>query len=136
MSPPVLTALFAGLLALVYCVLAARVIRARREARISLGVADDPVLLRRSRIHANFSEYVPIILILMGLSEILGAHWAVILLLGAMTGFARVSHALAIDRDPQILAWRVRGMQMTLAAVVIGAVSCLIMAVRHLYLQV
>jgi uncharacterized membrane protein YecN with MAPEG domain len=63
-----ITALFAGLLAPLYIVLALRVIGSRRSARVALGDGGDPALTRRMRVHANFAEYAPFTLLLMGLA--------------------------------------------------------------------
>jgi uncharacterized membrane protein YecN with MAPEG domain len=109
---PTLTALFAAVLALVYVRLAMGVIRARRAALIALGVGEDPALLKASRAHANFAEYVPLYLLLMGFAEVLGAHWAVIAALGLALLAGRLLHARALDRES--IPLRVRGMQLTL----------------------
>jgi len=58
-----ITALYAGLLAPLFILLSIRVIDVRRTARISIGHGDDPELLRRMRVHANFAEYAPFALI-------------------------------------------------------------------------
>jgi uncharacterized membrane protein YecN with MAPEG domain len=68
-----ITALFAGLLAPLYIVLALRVIGLRRSAGVALGDGGDPWLTRRMRVHANFAEYAPFTLLLMGLAESLHA---------------------------------------------------------------
>jgi uncharacterized membrane protein YecN with MAPEG domain len=61
---------YAALLALIFAVLATRVIRRRRVARVSLGDGGDLQLLRRQRAHANLAECVPLALILMICAEL------------------------------------------------------------------
>ena len=82
--PPVVTALIGAVLDFFFVRLALKVVAARRAAKVSIGDSDDPALLRASRVHANFAEYVPLTLPLMALAEIIGAPWFVILVLGAM----------------------------------------------------
>ena len=64
----VVTPLYAGLLALLFLVLSWRVIQFRQRG-ISLGDGGDPRMLRLIRGHANFAEYVPLILLMMGFLE-------------------------------------------------------------------
>ncbi|MGI9379312.1 MAG: MAPEG family protein, partial [Methyloligellaceae bacterium] len=66
----VVTPVYAGFLTLIFVFLSFRVIQFRRTARIALGDAGDRELFRRCRVQANFTEYVPLALILMGLAEI------------------------------------------------------------------
>ena len=54
-----ITALHAGLLALLVLVLSFRTILYRRAHKVEIGDGGDKELLRRSRVHANFAEYVP-----------------------------------------------------------------------------
>jgi uncharacterized protein len=60
-----ITAFYAALLAPLFILLAVRVIRQRRGARVAIGDGGDKLLLRRMRVHANFAEYVPFALVLM-----------------------------------------------------------------------
>ena len=73
------TPLYAGILALLFFVLSIRVIRMRGTG-ISLGDGGNPIMLRRIRGHANFAEYVPLILLMMGFLEV--SHFPAYLLHG------------------------------------------------------
>jgi len=123
-----MTALIAGLLGLFFIRLAMKVIAARRAAKVSIGDSDDPALLRASRVHANFAEYVPLTLILMALAEILGTPWFVIVLLGAMLIAGRLLHAHGLGQEPDNFRARVRGMQLTIFALAGASAVALIMA--------
>ena len=68
-----IVSVYAAVLGLVFVALSVRVVGARREARIAIGDGGDELLQRRIRAHANFSEYVPIALILLALAESNGA---------------------------------------------------------------
>jgi len=127
-QPPIITALIAGLLGLFFIRLAMKVIAARRAAKVSIGESDDPALLRASRVHANFAEYVPLTLILMALCEALGTPWFVILVLGAMLIGGRLLHAHGLGQEPDNFRARVRGMQLTIFALAGASGVALIMA--------
>ena len=64
-----ITAFYAALLAALFLYLSVRVIGWRRDRRVEFGHGEDFELLRRMRVHANFAEYVPFAIVLMGLAE-------------------------------------------------------------------
>jgi uncharacterized membrane protein YecN with MAPEG domain len=66
----IITPLYAGLLALFYLILSARVVQLRGPGGPSLGDGGNPVLLRRIRAHANLAEYTPFILLMTGFLEL------------------------------------------------------------------
>ena len=120
------TALYAGLLAPIFLILSFRVIAVRRGAKIALGDAGDPVLLRRMRAHANFAEYVPFCLVLIGLAESTGAPLVVLHGLGIVLLAGRLSHAIGVSRHPETFAWRVGGMIVTFSVIGVAAIFCLL----------
>ena len=65
----IITLTVAGLCGLVFTVLTLRVSEGRIRSRVSMGDGGDTDLLARVRAHANFAEFVPVCLILMGLIE-------------------------------------------------------------------
>jgi uncharacterized membrane protein YecN with MAPEG domain len=65
----VVTLLTGGILGLVFLILSWRVVQVRQSAKVELGDGGDTHLLARIRAHANFAEYVPISLVLLGLVE-------------------------------------------------------------------
>ena len=69
---PMITALYAGLLAIVYFYLTVRVIRLRLHHRVSLGHGGQMALQQAIRSHGNFAEYTPFFLILLALAELQG----------------------------------------------------------------
>ena len=68
------TALLASLLGLMYVWLAVKVVMLRRYHRVSIGGAGHNDLEMAIRAHGNFSEYVPISLILLACAELNNAH--------------------------------------------------------------
>lgn len=115
-----ITPVYAGLLALFYVVLSMRVIRARRSAKVVLGDGGDEKLVRRQRVHGNFAEYVPIVLILMGLAELQARSDVIIHLIGSLLVIGRLLHAFGVDRPPYNFRFRIAGMVMTFAALITG----------------
>lgn len=97
-----ITGLYAGLLALVALHLWMRVSAARMQLGVSLGDGDSPELADRIRRHANFSEHVPLALVLRGVLELGGMRAAVLHALGATLLVARVLHPLGLRHDAAI----------------------------------
>ena len=124
------TPLWAALLALLYVGLAAQVIRARYRTRTALGDGDDPGLVRAIRAHANFAEYVPLILVLLMLAELQGARPWLLHLEGAMLLAGRAVHAYGISQVDEVLPRRSIGVAFTLVVLVIAAASNLVLLVR------
>jgi len=118
-----ITPVYAALLALFFIFLSLRVAAMRRAARVSLGDGGNAELIRRTRVHGNFIEYVPLALILMALAELQGQPAWSIHLIGASLVVGRLAHAYGVGREPQILKLRVLGMIMTIAALTFGAVA-------------
>lgn len=96
MTAPI-TALYGALAALLYLGLAALVVRARWATRTALGTGTDPRMERAVRVHANFAEYVPLILLLMLLAELGGLAPAGLHLAGAVLLASRLLHAWGLS---------------------------------------
>jgi uncharacterized protein len=122
----IITQIYASLLALLFVALSFRVIAVRRGAGIPLGDGSNQQLLRRQRVHANFAEYVPLALILMALAEQQGAAAWVVHGIGCLLVAGRVLHAFGVSRAPEVFAFRVTGMVLTFAAIIISALTGLL----------
>ena len=124
------TALYAGLLALWYLVLSIRVIRMRGTARINLGDGGDPAMLRRIRAHANFSEYVPLCLLLMTLLEMGHTSIYELHLIGALLLLARVLHGIALAFTEKWLPGRFIGTLLTFFLMTLMGLQCIWMSMH------
>jgi hypothetical protein len=122
------TAIYAGVLSVLYLVLSFRVIFLRREARVEIGTGESKELLRRVRVHANFAEYAPFALVLMALAESLQARSTVLHAAGFALLIGRIIHAYGLSQTPHIMALRVGGMVLTFTSLMIGAAACLLLA--------
>ena len=119
------TAFYAALLVPLLIVLSARVIAMRRQSQITVGHGDNPDLLRRMRVQANFAEYAPMGLILLGLAESTGADVRLIHIAGAALVLGRLLHAYGFSQARETLTWRIGGMVFTLSALAGLAALCL-----------
>lgn len=92
----IITAFYAAILTFLYLALSANVSRLRLKHQISLGSGEVPKLERAMRAHGNFIEYVPLLLILMGLLESLDGSPIALHLMGGLLFIARLSHAFCL----------------------------------------
>jgi len=127
-----ITAFYASLLAVLFLVLSVRVIGWRREKRVELGHGEEPELLRRMRVHANFAEYVPFTLLLMALAESMAPPRPLLHLVGLILIAGRLIHAYGLSQTPQILRYRVWGMTLTFAALGTAALMCFTLSALYL----
>ena len=97
MSAPV-SALYAGLLALLLLGLAARVSLLRSKLNIGTGHGNDATLARAIRVHGNAVEWIPPMLALLLIAEIDGASRGFLHVCGATFMIARIVHALGLSR--------------------------------------
>jgi len=88
----------ASLLGLIYVGLMLRVVRMRFQNSVSLGDGGNPEIQKRIRAHGNFAEYVPLLLILMGLLELAGANKTSLATAGAALVLFRIAHAVGIHQ--------------------------------------
>jgi len=123
------TAFYAALAALILILLSINVIRGRRHYRAALGDSAVPEMTRRIRAHANFIEYTPLFLIMLGIAERDGIPGWAVHILGLAFLLGRVMHAYSLLWGEQyhgsrLLAnpvWRVGGMGLTF--VLLGGLS-------------
>ncbi|KKL00559.1 glutathione S-transferase [Rheinheimera mesophila] len=120
-----ITSFYAAVLALFYVVLAGLVIRQRFKHRVGLGTGKDVELLQAVRMHGNFAEYVPLLLILVALLELQQSEIWQLHLVAGLTLAGRVLHAIGLWRSSGTSAPRFLGMITTFAALIFGAVFLL-----------
>jgi uncharacterized membrane protein YecN with MAPEG domain len=96
----------------------------RRAARVGLGAGEDKMLLARMRAQANFAEYTPFILVMLGLAENQGGRVWWLALLGGGFLIGRVLHAYALWYG--VMRFRVVSMTMTWAILVLLAITLMV----------
>ena len=93
---PSVTAFYAAILALIYLGLSLWVVLGRGKFKAVHGDGGHELLRRRIRAHANFIEYVPLILILCALLEAHGTGWLTMTLLLLPLTIARLMHPVGM----------------------------------------
>ena len=83
-------------LALLGTVVATRVAMARAKYGILIGDGGNADLIARMRSHANFAEYVPLILVQLALLEMSGPNRNILIFCGSLLFLARLLHAVGM----------------------------------------
>ncbi len=92
--------------------LALRASRVRVSGKVSLGDGGNPMMLARMRAHANFTEYAPMVLILLGLIELAHGTSLWLWLAGIAFILGRLAHPFGLER-PGANALRGTGIGLT-----------------------
>lgn len=127
-----IAAFYAAILTPVLVFLTMRTVAGRRSHRVLLGDGGNADLLQRIRRHGNFVEYTPYALVLLALAESVGTSPVALHAGGLSLVTGRLLHAFALTPPGGILKARVAGMVLTMAALAILAVACLIGAFRQM----
>ena len=93
--------MYAGIFAIFALVLSFRAGGYRGKAGVSI-LTGDPTnweLAQRVRVHQNFLEYVPIMLLLMALIEANGGSSMFLYVVGDLLIVARIAHAIGLKHD-------------------------------------
>ena len=127
---PTIVPIYAAIFAVMLVVLSIRVASMRGDVRIAIGDGGNIVLQRRIRVQGNFTEYVPMALLLFMFVELQGwPHWLVHGLCLVLLA-ARLLHAYGIAQEPEDIRFRATGMATTALLLVIAAVLLLYGAIR------
>ena len=119
MQAPTITGFYLAILALIFLVLGLQVSRLRRGNRVLFGDGDNRELRSAIRAHANFAEYVPIIVLMVALLETSGLPALLV---------ARLIHPLGMyvgPRTRQFQICRVGGISLTLVVLLAAAITML-----------
>lgn len=134
MSMPI-TLTYASIFALFALVLSFRAGSFRGKAGISV-LFGDPAnmeLAERVRVHQNFLEYVPMILIVMGAIEANGGSSVFLYLVGGLLIIARIAHAVGLKHEDMAHKGRFVGAAGTALITLAAAGYGLRIGVRALY---
>ena len=108
-----ITAIIASALTIIFIRLSFAVIHLRRKNQVGLGSGGHEDLERAIRAQGNFSEYVPLGLILIACLELKGAPWWLVAAPGLSLIIGRLIHAKGINIPPPDFRKRVLGMKFT-----------------------
>jgi uncharacterized membrane protein YecN with MAPEG domain len=129
LNPPFVSLVIAALCAVLQIALAALVIQ--RRAALGIGFLDggDAALLKRMRTHGNFTETVPLMLLLLLMLELAGLPRGWLWGLGAALLSSRVLHAWGLLGASSLFG-RVSGTLLTLFVLAAQALAALVLAWR------
>jgi len=105
-----ITGLYAGLLTVLFIGLSINIIRLRYKYKTGIGDGGNEMLAKAIRVHGNFSEYIPLALLLLGIYEINGASPLWLHILGAVLFIGRVLHAVGLNKSTGTTKQRQIGM--------------------------
>jgi hypothetical protein len=107
-----ITLTIAGAAALMNVWLGLRVSMLRRRHRVSIGDGGNDAVATRMRTHANFAEYTPLFLILLGLVELAKGTHTALWIVAILYILGRLAHVFGMDR-PAPNGLRIGGMLLT-----------------------
>lgn len=137
----VVTGFYAAIIGFMLIYLSVRTVCARRQYGFGIGDGNNLTMKRIVRAQANFTEYAPIFLILLGYGEINGLHSALVNVLGFVFIVGRAMHAYSLLRYEKFAEngklnmypkWRVRGMICTLSSIGLLSTAIMYQLVRHI----
>ena len=126
---PTITLLYAGLLGLLAMGLAASCGRARGKTGIGIGDGGNEELIIAMRRQANFVEFAPIVLILIGLLEMNGVSGTVIHGLGAVFLVSRLCHAFGFTVSHPAHVLRTIGAVGSTLTLVVSSIWAIVVAI-------
>ncbi len=97
--PLPITAIYAAIMVAISIWLGFQVGSMRGKTKISIHHGDNMELAEKIRRHANFTENVPLALILMAIIELNGANGVLLNALGVGLVVARIAHPLGLHAD-------------------------------------
>ena len=113
-----ITAFYAGLLGILFFYFSVLVVKGRFTKKIFLGDGGDHHFQQMIRAHGNFSEYTPIVLILLFIAEINLSNSIILHLAGTALLSGRFIHAFGLRRHSGISWQRISGMLLTFASLI------------------
>ncbi len=97
-----ITLVTACILGIMFIWLSARVIAGRVRLESLIGDSDNEEMLWLVRTHANFTEYTPIFLIILGLLEYTGGNNTALTVIAALFVIARLLHVPGMGPDANL----------------------------------
>jgi uncharacterized membrane protein YecN with MAPEG domain len=129
MFMPTVTLHAASLLGILFVVLSALVVAGRTTSKVMIGSGEgsaEAQLLVAVRCHANFAEYVPLALLLIGLLELQTGHTLLVKILAGTLVVARVLHPVGMRmKAPNPL--RAGGFLLTVIVLAVASIKGLLL---------
>jgi len=109
---PAIVPIYAAIFAVMLVALSLRVAKTRGDVKVAIGDGGNIVLRRAIRVQGNFTEYVPMALILMALIETFGGKGQLLWLFGIALVIGRLLHPFGMER-PSPNPFRITGILLT-----------------------
>ena len=119
MSAPIITGLYAAIMGLLLLWLDAQVGRLRGQKGVSLYDGGDKELATAIRKQGNFTEHVPLVLVLMALVELNGAPGWLLNASGVALVVGRIIHPMGLDYEKMANPLRAIGVLLTLLVILV-----------------
>jgi uncharacterized protein len=103
------TALYAGLCAVLLLIFASLISRQRMSFKVGLGDGGQPALIRAVRVHGNAVEWMLPMLLLLLIAELNHANHLFLHACGIIFVAARIAHAVGLSRSSGETAGRMAG---------------------------
>jgi hypothetical protein len=113
MQAPLITALYAAALAVLFVALGVRIALYRMKHRVGLGDGGDARLARLVRAHGNAAENIPLAIALLLVAELVGTPPGWLHGFGATLCVARVLHAYGLTKHAGTTFGRFVGISLT-----------------------
>lgn len=120
-----ITGIYAAILALMLVFLSANVIKKRFKFKVGIGAGGNHELEKAIRVQANFTEHVPLAIILIGICELNNVHDFVVHGLGITLVIGRILHVIGLTKSSASSNARALGMVMTFTVLIVGASALL-----------
>lgn len=111
-------ALYSGVLGMLLIYLSYNVAGSRKKFKVGIGDGENKDLARAIRVHANFTEYVPIALILLAVYEANQGHVMVTHIAGITLVIGRLLHAYGLGKTVRTSFGRLVGILLTWLVIV------------------
>jgi uncharacterized membrane protein YecN with MAPEG domain len=127
---PTIVPAYTAIFALMLIALSLRVANTRRLVQVALGDGGKRVLQRSIRAQGNFTEYVPMALLLLLFVEWQGSSRWLVHALCLVLLAARSLHAYGVSQEPEDIRLRATGMATTAGVMIVAALLLLFNAIR------
>jgi len=118
-----ITGFYLALLGLLYIALAVRIIKLRYHFKTGIGDGGHEPLAQAIRVHGNFSEYTPIVILLLACAEINGSVSVLLHVIGAAFFIGRILHSIAITNSTGPSKFRLWGMMSSFISITVLAIE-------------
>lgn len=129
-----IVAFYAGICGLIAVGLSIIVVRRRVANKVSFGTSGNPALEQAIRAHGNFTEYVPLILLLLLLLAVGGTSAYLLHGLGIALVLARLAHAQGLLSSPGKSRGRTLGVSLTWIALVVASIRAIVLGMSAFWL--